>query len=288
MNFTKAVLFIILSLVFLGCRKDKSLNACFTVQEQGAIGEAISFENCSVDAKSYFWEFGDGTSSEEANPTHVFSSVGTFDVHLTVKGDKKEAATVKTLSVGYVIDMHDKTIESSMPSQVDPKNSYTIDLDGDWQSDAELVYFYSYGSSATSTYFGLTLNADFEIATKRYSAVSKSWGWIGLQQDTIYETVYQYMPVMFKLSDTIKASAVFSKNGVVLYSKKGPGAQYQPKSGTVFGELIGDNYYYIGIKKTKNNKTYLGWMKLKCPYVSAITINSYLVMSEKSQLIITQ
>ncbi|MBK3496545.1 collagenase ColA [Viridibacillus sp. YIM B01967] len=37
---------------------------------------------------SYLWDFGDGKTSEEANPTHVYEQAGTYDVTLKVKDDK--------------------------------------------------------------------------------------------------------------------------------------------------------------------------------------------------------
>ncbi|GAB0169943.1 collagenase [Lysinibacillus sp. CTST325] len=37
---------------------------------------------------SYLWDFGDGKTSEEANPTHAYEKEGTYNVTLTVKNDK--------------------------------------------------------------------------------------------------------------------------------------------------------------------------------------------------------
>lgn len=37
---------------------------------------------------SYLWDFGDGTTSTEANPTHVYGKEGTYTARLTVKDDK--------------------------------------------------------------------------------------------------------------------------------------------------------------------------------------------------------
>ena len=42
----------------------------------------IAFTNTSLEGDDYFWDFGDGNMSTDENPTHVYSSVGTFDVML--------------------------------------------------------------------------------------------------------------------------------------------------------------------------------------------------------------
>lgn len=42
----------------------------------------VDFTNESVNAVTYLWEFGDGQTSNQANPTHVYTSPGTYDVTL--------------------------------------------------------------------------------------------------------------------------------------------------------------------------------------------------------------
>lgn len=42
---------------------------------------------------SYLWNFGDGTTSTEANPTHVYNEEGNYTVNLTVTDDKGLTAT---------------------------------------------------------------------------------------------------------------------------------------------------------------------------------------------------
>lgn len=46
-------------------------------------GETLQFQNTSVDATTYKWNFGDGTTSTLENPTHSFQKVGTYTVRLT-------------------------------------------------------------------------------------------------------------------------------------------------------------------------------------------------------------
>lgn len=46
-------------------------------------GRTATFTNTSQYSDSYSWDFGDGTSSTEANPTHTFATDGNFTVSLT-------------------------------------------------------------------------------------------------------------------------------------------------------------------------------------------------------------
>ena len=56
----------------------------------------IDFYNNSLDATSYSWSFGDGQSSTEEDPTHRYSSPGTYTVTLTARNSKgSHQATTK-------------------------------------------------------------------------------------------------------------------------------------------------------------------------------------------------
>ncbi len=60
----------------------------------------VSFTNTSTDAVSYSWNFGDGTTSTEANPTHTYSESGSYNVVLTAKGsDGKAVSTSSKVTV---------------------------------------------------------------------------------------------------------------------------------------------------------------------------------------------
>ncbi|MCK4663814.1 MAG: PKD domain-containing protein [Bacteroidales bacterium] len=70
--------------------------ACFNASTtQATVGETITFTNCSQNAESYSWQFGDGNQSTEVNPTHSYSITGSFVVNLRVaNGDKNDQTTV--------------------------------------------------------------------------------------------------------------------------------------------------------------------------------------------------
>jgi plastocyanin len=63
------------------------LEVSFTAEVQGT-------------AASYNWDFGDGATSTEANPTHTFTTEGTYTVKLVVTGsDGSTASAEKTITV---------------------------------------------------------------------------------------------------------------------------------------------------------------------------------------------
>lgn len=79
----------------------KPVTAAFTysfeiIEARGADGgPVIIFDNNSTDAESYLWNFGDGTTSTEENPTHTFSNYSDKTVTLTAtNGNSKATATV--------------------------------------------------------------------------------------------------------------------------------------------------------------------------------------------------
>lgn len=48
---------------------------------------ALSFMNQSLNAVSYLWDFGDGTTSTETNPVHTYTAPGIYQVSLTAFGN---------------------------------------------------------------------------------------------------------------------------------------------------------------------------------------------------------
>ncbi len=60
---------------------------------------AISFINTSENCDSYHWDFGNGKTSSEKNPTFVFRSAGKFNVTLTVTSGSFSDSQTKTLTI---------------------------------------------------------------------------------------------------------------------------------------------------------------------------------------------
>ena len=62
-------------------------------------GLEASFTNTSTNATSYEWNFGDGSSSSEENPTHTYSEDGVYEVTLTATNECGSVTTTQTVSI---------------------------------------------------------------------------------------------------------------------------------------------------------------------------------------------
>ena len=70
-------------------------------KEIARAGDTINFtaENSKGDIKNYFWNFSDGNTSTEVDPSHVFDIPGWYNVTLTIEGKSSNKAN-STLIIG--------------------------------------------------------------------------------------------------------------------------------------------------------------------------------------------
>lgn len=59
----------------------------------------FNFLDSSIGATSWFWDFGDGTTSTQQNPVHFFPSFNTYNVTLTVSNDTCSHSITKPIRV---------------------------------------------------------------------------------------------------------------------------------------------------------------------------------------------
>lgn len=127
------------TVMIAGCKKDeadKKISPTACIETSGStfeVGETIDFENCSVNGKSYLWEFGDGETSTSKNPEYAYSSPGEYEVEL------------KVTSIDGLTDKKTKTITIQGPTAADYAG--TFDVTDVCQSD---TYAYPITITATS------------------------------------------------------------------------------------------------------------------------------------------
>ena len=71
--------------------------AGFTYTQTGN-GE-ISFGNHSAFADQFYWDFGDGFSSTDENPVHIYTASGFYDVRLTAQSCSRQDTAMQTIGV---------------------------------------------------------------------------------------------------------------------------------------------------------------------------------------------
>lgn len=78
----------------------KGLAAGFAVPAEKLVAPAkVTFTNLSKNAETYAWDFGDGTTSSEANPSHTYKHSGNFTVTLKASKGKKSKTVTQMIQV---------------------------------------------------------------------------------------------------------------------------------------------------------------------------------------------
>ncbi len=86
---------------------DAQFSASTTFIDLATTEGAIDFTDESTNATSWFWDFGDGTTSSEQNPSHTYETYGDYTVSLTTTNDAGcTDAAIQT------IDINDSTVST--------------------------------------------------------------------------------------------------------------------------------------------------------------------------------
>lgn len=85
-RFRFVFLFVPVVLMASSCLFTPKVESCFTY---AANANEVTFSSgCSENGESYQWDFGDGSTSLQENPTHTYATAGNFNVVLNVTGKK--------------------------------------------------------------------------------------------------------------------------------------------------------------------------------------------------------
>jgi PKD repeat protein len=104
--------------------------ASFTSDSPKTEGEVMSFTDTSTSYDGitlWSWEFGDGVTSSEQNPTHAYKSVDTYTVNLTVTeadGDVDTTTAQVTVTEVPAYTMHIDSIDILTDSKTRGRNTF--------------------------------------------------------------------------------------------------------------------------------------------------------------------
>jgi PKD repeat protein len=119
----KKIIYLILVLPYLlfSCQSKIPLAQFHTDTITPEVGHDVLFMNDSHHSVSFEWDFGDGFGSKEANPSHIYTGTGPYEVKLTAKG-KSGLTDQATLSLNVmiptflVIDVREYYSEAVVPN----------------------------------------------------------------------------------------------------------------------------------------------------------------------------
>lgn len=159
-------------LVLNSCKKDagpviKDVDFSFDIS-----GFDVSFTNKTTDAKSYKWDFGDGVTSADKDPVHVYSRKGKYVVtlHATLNNNQAiEGSAILRVSKGSPVKLDDGTLADwdTISNVVTPGAAGGIveELKFDYNSDYIFIYVKMASKVSNGDIFDFYLDTDDNPAT---------------------------------------------------------------------------------------------------------------------------
>jgi PKD repeat protein len=134
----------------------------------------VQFNESSTNVTGWSWNFGDGISSTEQNPTHIFSTVGNYTVNLTVSNGNGADSKLATITVSSAPSIPVLPGYTNPPT--DPNHDgYYKDINGNKIEDFDdIVAYYDnmdwIGENAPIALFDYNKNGlvDFDDVVKLY------------------------------------------------------------------------------------------------------------------------
>jgi gliding motility-associated-like protein len=111
----------------------------------GCVDLAVTFQNATQFGSYYSWDFGDGNTSAATNPTHTYTTPGTYTVTLTAQGGGSCTHTVTREVIAHPLPEAQFTL-SAHESCVAPFTVQAINT-----SSGAVGYAWNFGNGITST-----------------------------------------------------------------------------------------------------------------------------------------
>jgi PKD repeat protein len=215
--------------LFLQCTPDPT--ACFTTTSESIdngynpiVGEDITFENCSEEADSYYWDFGNGEISTDAKPKYTYEEGGEYTI--TLEATNKKSTTTSSyelevlslsgewecISILYT-EMYEETLDIEQINDELEGDLEGIDIVDayvdEFEIDFNAIYYYDDYTPQIWKYTG-EINEDydemegtFKIVYEGQTYTDPSFTWSAEKTKSKSSSI--------KLNNSTKASAVLNK-----------------------------------------------------------------------------
>ncbi|NHA02406.1 PKD domain-containing protein [Mucilaginibacter sp. HC2] len=142
------LLLLCLAITIDACRKNDNVDTTdvtFTISQSGY---SVTYNNTTADAKSFTWTFGDGSTSTDKSPTHIYKTKGKFVTSLSAtlnNGKVISGSTIINVSKSSPIKLNDNTLADwdTISNQVTPTAALgKIVKTSKFDYDSQNVYIY--------------------------------------------------------------------------------------------------------------------------------------------------
>ncbi len=187
---------------------------------------------------SWSWDFGDGTTSTEQNPTHVYSKPGVYTVTFTATNAGGSNTETQTITV---IDVTAPIVDISQVGGVF-NTTQTVTLNATDDSDNATIYYTTDGSdpqtSSTRSVYTGPIGID-STTTLKYAAVDPAGNW-----SPVYSETYAIKSDVYLNITPSKTSPQVGDNVTYTFKvgNKGPGIAQD----VVFTYVIPDGVEFAG------------------------------------------
>lgn len=162
---------LVISVLFGACEKDEAEIKTDLLYEVAVEGNQVTFTVKTEGVSGYRWEFGDGESSTDANPTHTYPGKGKYvpTLFATVDGKAVEASTVLRIAKTTPVKISDNTLNdwaavtNTIPlgARKGVFNELKMDYDGNYV----YVYVDMVGKKANEDIFDFYIDSDNNPST---------------------------------------------------------------------------------------------------------------------------
>lgn len=206
--------------------------ASFTTPASGCAPYAAEFDNTSMGGQTFNWDFGDGTTSTDVNPTHTYTTAGTYTIKL-VAIDSSTCNIIDSTSYTITVSPNPVASFTYSPTQAQANTPYVFTN----TSTGATSYLWSFGdgerlatiSKDTTVSYTYTASGDYDVcltATNDYGCTNQYCTAISAIIDPLVDVPNAFTPNGDGINDYVRVRGfgiakmnfrIFNRWGALVY-----------------------------------------------------------------------